>query len=82
MGKLSHDDVVVLLMAMAVMLLFSRVASEFGRKLKLPIVVGEILVGILLGPTILGQIAPEISTYIFPITIGSFSFLPDRKSVV
>lgn len=63
---LSHHDVIVLLLSMSVMLIFSRLASEIGRMAKLPVVMGEIVVGILLGPTVFGAMAPETSAWIFP----------------
>lgn len=63
---LSHHDVIVLLLSMSVMLIFSRLASELGRTIKLPVVMGEIVVGILLGPTIFGSLAPDTASWIFP----------------
>ncbi|MFN4812231.1 MAG: cation:proton antiporter [Bacteroidota bacterium] len=66
MSVISHHDLVVLLIGMATMLILSRVASEMARGAKLPVVMGEIVIGIVLGPTLLGNFAPEISNYIFP----------------
>lgn len=68
MSVISHHDLVVLLIGMATMLILSRVASEMARSLKFPVVMGEIVIGIVLGPTLLGYFAPEISQYIFPST--------------
>ena len=76
MYKLSHHDLIVLLTAMSAMLIFSRIASELGRKFKFPGVMGELVVGILLGPTILGEIAPDISHSLFPKT-GNVSIALD-----
>ena len=50
------------------MLVFSRLLAEIGRKIKLPIVLGELIVGIILGPTIFGQIAPKLFLETFPET--------------
>ncbi len=66
MNVISHHDLVVLLLGMATMLILSRIAAEFARSLKFPIVMGEILIGVVLGPTILGNLAPEVSAYMFP----------------
>ena len=66
MSVISHHDLVVLLIGMATMLILSRVASEMARGAKLTVVMGEIVIGIVLGPTLLGNFAPEISNYIFP----------------
>lgn len=66
MNGLSHSDVVTILIALSFMLLFAKLFGEFFRFLKQPSVVGEIIAGIVLGPTILGFISPEIFNSIFP----------------
>lgn len=48
------------------MLLFARLLGEVFTKLKQPAVIGEILAGIILGPTVIGTFFPDISNYIFP----------------
>ncbi len=50
------------------MLIISRIFAELGKKFKLPIVMGELIVGIILGPTILGMINPELFNFLFPRT--------------
>jgi Kef-type K+ transport system membrane component KefB len=65
---ITHDQLIVLLLSMAVMLIFSRIASEFGRMFRFPAVMGEILMGILLGPTVLGKVAPALAALLFPAT--------------
>lgn len=67
MGKLSHADVVHLLMQLSIMLLLGRLLSEALRKFKQPAVIGEIIAGILLGPTILGMIKPEWFHALYPV---------------
>ncbi|HLZ16734.1 MAG TPA: cation:proton antiporter, partial [Cyclobacteriaceae bacterium] len=67
MGKLLHADVVHLLVQLSVMLIIGRLFAEAARKLKQPAVVGEILGGILLGPTILGMINPGWFNSLFPV---------------
>lgn len=65
--KLTHDDLIILLLALSTMLIASRVVAELGKKFKLPMVMGELLVGIMLGPTVLGYISPETFAYLFPL---------------
>lgn len=48
------------------MLILARVFAEIGKKFKLPVVMGEIFAGVLLGPTVLGAIDPDIFSYLFP----------------
>lgn len=66
MAKLSHSDLIVFLVAISTMLIVSRVVAELGKRLKLPIVMGELLVGIALGPTVLGQLSPDFFNWLFP----------------
>jgi Kef-type K+ transport system membrane component KefB len=71
METLSHQDVVNLFLQLAAMLLLARVFAELARKVNQPSVVGEILAGILMGPTILGNFLPEIHTYLFDSNVNS-----------
>ncbi len=68
MIKLSHSELIVLLLSISSMLIISRIFAELGKKLKLPIVMGELIVGIILGPTILGMLNPQVFGYLFPRT--------------
>jgi len=56
----SEQDITIFLLSVAVMLFFSRVIGEFLKKIKQPMVLGEILAGIILGPTIFGALFPEL----------------------
>ncbi len=68
MVKLAHNELIVLLLSISAMLIISRIFAEVGKKFKLPVVMGELIVGIVLGPTILGMISPDIFNYLFPRT--------------
>lgn len=65
--KLGHHDLIILLLAISTMLILSRIVAELGKRFKLPVVMGELLVGIALGPTILGTLCPELYDYLFPL---------------
>lgn len=65
MESLAHKDVINLLLQLASMLLLARILAEVAQKFKQPAVVGEILAGIILGPTILGMATPDIFEYMF-----------------
>lgn len=65
METLNHQEVINLLLQLASMLIFARIFSEIARKFKQPGVVGEILAGIILGPTILGTLFPGVQDYLF-----------------
>jgi Kef-type K+ transport system membrane component KefB len=66
MTKLSQPEVLSLLVQLSLMLLFGRLFAEMARKMQQPAVVGEILAGIILGPTILGMLEPEWFNRLFP----------------
>lgn len=65
METLNHQEVINLLLQLACMLIMARGFSEIARKFKQPGVVGEILAGIILGPTILGTLFPGAHDYLF-----------------
>ncbi len=68
MSQLTSTEFIVLLLSISLLLIASRVLAEFGKKVGLPILIGEIIVGILLGPTLLGRFFPEFTTSLFPQT--------------
>lgn len=59
MNKLSQHELMSLLIQLSIMLVMGRLLAEAARKIKQPAVVGEILAGIILGPTILGMVNPD-----------------------
>lgn len=71
MENLSHQDVINLFLMLAAMLLLARVFAEIAQKFKQPAVVGELLAGILLGPTIMGTFFPEIHEFLFVSNPGA-----------
>ena len=71
MLKFSHNDLFSLLITVGVMLIFARLFAEIGKKFKLPVVMGEIIAGLVLGPTILGTIDSDIFSFLFPKQGGS-----------
>lgn len=71
MAKLSHSELIHLMVQLSVMLAFGRILAEAARKFNQPAVVGEILAGIILGPTILGTFSPASFDFLFPNTGAS-----------
>lgn len=63
-----HHDVLVLLVQISVLLLVARALGEIAQRLGQPAVVGEILSGIVLGPSLLSSLAPGIGAWILPQT--------------
>lgn len=65
METLNHKEVINLLLQLATMLIVARIFAEVARKFKQPAVAGEILAGIIIGPTILGSLFPVVQEYLF-----------------
>jgi len=57
------------------MLLFGRLMAEAARKFKQPAVIGEIIAGLLLGPTVLGMINPDWFQALYPVPSSSATVL-------
>ncbi len=63
--KLTEAEVVSFFLALAVLLATARVLGEIARKFNQPSVLGELLAGVFLGPTLLGQYWPEATEFLF-----------------
>ncbi len=68
MQNLDHSEMVNLLIQLGVMILAARLFGELARKLHQPMVVGEIIAGVILGPSILGSIDMDIYEMLFPVS--------------
>lgn len=66
MSRLNAHEVFVMFLSLGVLIASARALGEVARRLNLPSVVGEILAGILLGPTVLGYFAPHWLMFLFP----------------
>jgi len=77
-AALNESAITKLLLAIAVMLGLARLLGELCRKFGQPPVLGEILAGILLGPTLLGTIAPDVYSYLFPHVAGSAAWIAEE----
>jgi Kef-type K+ transport system membrane component KefB/mannitol/fructose-specific phosphotransferase system IIA component (Ntr-type) len=68
MQHLTPHDVMTMFMALATLLGCAKVAAELMQKIRQPSILGEIGVGILLGPTVLGHYQPHLYETLFPTT--------------
>ena len=64
-SKLSSDEVLNFLIIVSVILITARILGEICRRYKQPAVIGEILAGIILGPSLFGTIFPGTFNEIF-----------------
>lgn len=72
-------NLLLLLVQIGVVLVAARLVGLLFRYFKQPQVVGEMVAGILLGPSLLGWAAPEISAQLFPA--ASLGFLNSLSQV-
>lgn len=63
-----HDDLLKLVFSVAVLLGTARLLAELARRVNLPAVVGEILAGVVLGPSLLSGLFPALGRWIVPET--------------
>ena len=70
------EPLAVLLLQIIVIIAFARLFGYLFKKIGQPAVIGEIVAGIVLGPSIVGAYFPEISHFLFPAaSLSSLSFL-------
>lgn len=81
MTRLTEHEIVHLLVALAVILGSARILGELARRFHQPAVLGELIAGILLGPTLLGRVLPELAGDIFP-RVGSQAIALDALRTI
>jgi Kef-type K+ transport system membrane component KefB len=64
----SHDEVLQLVVQIAVLLASARLLGGLSQRLGQPAVVGEILAGVILGPSLLSGLFPVIGEWVLPQT--------------
>ena len=63
-----HHPLALLLAQIVTIVIVARVFGWFFRKIGQPSVIGEIIAGIVLGPSLFGWLFPETSAMIFPVS--------------
>ena len=63
---LGHHELLLVLLQLSLLLFVARGLGEFMRRIDLPPVVGELLAGVLLGPSLFGWILPSVQAHLFP----------------
>jgi Kef-type K+ transport system membrane component KefB/mannitol/fructose-specific phosphotransferase system IIA component len=81
MERLSSADIVALFLGLGVLLAAARLLGGLARRAHQPAVLGEILAGIILGPTVLGRVAPEVVAQLFSLE-GPRALVHDGMTVL
>ncbi|MDH3189424.1 MAG: cation:proton antiporter, partial [Acidimicrobiia bacterium] len=66
---IAHGDLLKLVVSIAMLLGTARLFGELAERLKQPAVIGEILAGVVLGPSVLGAISPTLGRLVIPETL-------------
>lgn len=76
LAKQFHHPLALLLTQIIIIMIATRFFGLVATKILLPIVVGEIAAGILLGPSFLGSLFPDFSAALFPVnSLGNLSMI-------
>ena len=71
-----QDPLAILLAQIVTIIIVARFFGWIFKKIGQPTVIGEIIAGIVLGPSLLGMYFPEFSSTLFPIeSLGNLKFL-------
>jgi Kef-type K+ transport system membrane component KefB len=70
------EPMAVLLLQIIVIIAFARIFGYLFKKIGQPAVIGEIVAGIILGPSIVGLFFPQINHFLFPAaSLATLSFI-------
>jgi len=70
------------LFALVVIIVAARALGAVFRWMNQPPVIGEMIAGILLGPSLLGRVAPELSAHVFPSLVVPFLSVTSQVGVI
>jgi Kef-type K+ transport system membrane component KefB len=79
---MERDALLHLLLVLAAVLVTGRVLGALLAAVRQPPVIGEVLAGILLGPSLLGRLAPDISHAILPVSVAPYLSVVAQFSVI
>lgn len=71
MQKLLPLQLIIFLIQIIFLLGLARLCGEVVKKFGMPIVLGELLAGIILGPTVFGTLAPRFFSFLFNVPIDA-----------
>ena len=83
-GRETADPHVLMhvLLALVVVIVAARLVGALFRKLQQPAVIGEVIAGIMLGPSVLGAVWPQATAYLVPPNVAPFLGIIAQVGVV
>lgn len=66
------EPIVQVVLCVAVILIVGKVVSAFCRRIGQPVVIGEIIAGVMLGPSLLGLFPGDLEERLFPLEIQPY----------
>jgi Kef-type K+ transport system membrane component KefB len=73
---------VKVLLALTIVIITARMMGMLFRRLDQPAVIGEVIGGILLGPSLFGRIAPETAAFLLPADAAPFLSIISQLGVI
>ncbi len=78
----SSETLLHLLLALLVVLVLARLLGGLFRRFNQPPVIGEVIAGISLGPSLLGRVAPHVSEFLLPPKVAPFLGVISQVGVI
>jgi len=75
-ATLSWHTLLIFLLQMSVLLLFALYLGRQAVRLGMPALVGELITGLLLGPSVFGHLAPHLAGWLIPSTPDQTLWVP------
>jgi Kef-type K+ transport system membrane component KefB len=74
-GALSHP-IAIFLLQLIIIIIAAQICGWFFKKIGQPAVMGEIIAGIVLGPSVVGNLFPDFTSFVFPASsLGNLQML-------
>lgn len=75
LAPMTHHQLLIFLLQVGVLLGLALLLGRLAVRLHLPAVIGELCTGVLLGPSLLAQVAPGLSAWLLPRDAGQLHLL-------
>lgn len=72
---IDETNIFYLLLQLSIIFILTNFINSFLKKIKQPTITGDLLIGIILGPTILGLFFPKVYEFIFPQNLVQVAML-------